>query len=77
MFLVTSDGKIQIQVRFSQAVGAGFGTVMSALLFKVEGVVPIQISHNSNGSWNVMHVFINIVYCINLREISIQCYAFL
>ncbi|XP_028400186.1 LOW QUALITY PROTEIN: mucin-like protein [Dendronephthya gigantea] len=49
MFLLTNDGKIQIQVRFTQAIGAGLGTVMSAVLFKVEGIVPIQINHNSNG----------------------------
>lgn len=49
MFVISNDNTFQIQVRFSQAVGAGFGTVISAVVLKVDGVAPIQINHNKNG----------------------------
>ena len=44
VFLDTEDSAILIQVRFSQVTGAGFGTVISALVIKFAGVSPIQIN---------------------------------
>jgi hypothetical protein len=43
-FLDTTNSAIQIQVRFSQVIGAGLGTVISAVVLKYEGVSPIQIN---------------------------------
>ena len=51
MFVVSNDNTFQIQVRFSQVIGAGFGTVISAILLKIDGVAPIQINHNKNGKY--------------------------
>ena len=44
MFLDTVNSAIQIQVKFSQAIGAGLGTVISAVLLRFEGVADIQIN---------------------------------
>jgi hypothetical protein len=44
MFLDTENSAIQIQVKFTQATGAGLGTVISAIIFKVADVSPIQIN---------------------------------
>jgi hypothetical protein len=49
MFLDTDNSAVQIQVRFSQATGAGFGTVISAVVVKLAGVSPIQINLNLGG----------------------------
>lgn len=49
MLVISNDNQFQVQVRFSQAVGAGLGTVVSAVVLIVEGVDPIQINHNPNG----------------------------
>ncbi len=55
MFVTSNDNKFQIQVRFSQAVGAGLGTVVSAVALKLESVT-IQI--NYNGGKCVIYLFI-------------------
>ena len=44
MFLDTDNSAIQIQVKFTQATGAGLGTVISAIVLKYAGVSPIQIN---------------------------------
>lgn len=49
MFLDTDNSAIQIQVRFSQAIGAGLGTVISALVLKFDGVSDIQINLIAGG----------------------------
>ncbi len=49
MFLDTDNSAVQIQVRFSQATGAGLGTVISAIVLKLAGVSPIQINLNLGG----------------------------
>ncbi|CAB4021536.1 mucin isoform X2, partial [Paramuricea clavata] len=59
MFVISNDNQFQVQVRFSQAVGAGFGTVVSAVVLKIEGVDPIQINHNTNDSGPAMLLHIN------------------
>lgn len=58
MFLATNDKRFQIQVRFSQAVGPGLGTVISAVVIKQEGVSTIQVNHNKNGKY---------MHCVYLR----------
>ena len=54
MFLISDDHRFQIQVRFSEAEGAGLGTVISAILLKIEGADTIQINHNKNGSYQLL-----------------------
>ena len=49
MFVKSIDDTFQLQVRFSQAVGTGLGTVISAVVLKLEGVGTVQINHNRNG----------------------------
>ena len=49
MFVKSTDNTFQVQVRFSRAVGAGLGTVISAVALKLEGVDTVQINHNNNG----------------------------
>ena len=51
MFLLANDNSLQIHARFSVAIGTGLGTVVSAVLLKVDGVVPIQVNHNKRGKF--------------------------
>jgi hypothetical protein len=61
MFLKTIDDNFQIQTRFSRAAGAGLGTVISAVVLKLEGVYTIQINHNRNGKL-VIYLSIYTIY---------------
>ncbi len=56
MFVSSDDNKFQVQVRFSQARGAGRGTVISAMALKLEGVGTIQINHIRNGKYVIIHL---------------------
>ena len=51
VFLDTEDSAVLIQVRFSQATGAGLGTVISALVLKLADVSPIQINLKLGGAY--------------------------
>lgn len=51
MFTSSNDSSFQTQVRFTQATGAGLGTVISALVLKLANVVPIQVNQNKNGEY--------------------------
>lgn len=51
VLLDTEDSSVLIQVRFSQATGAGFGTVISALVLKLADVSPIQINLILGGAY--------------------------
>lgn len=49
MFLDGNSGQLQIQVKFKQAIGAGLGTVISAIILKQEPLPPIQINLKLGG----------------------------
>ena len=49
IFLDGNDGDFLIQVKFSQVIGAGRGTVISAVLIKEGNASTIQVNYDKDG----------------------------